>query len=61
MISLSLNELKLLSKSRVIKDYESKSKDKLMKILSKPKPKISLRKRLQKIREKFNELRDTFS
>ena len=52
MISLSLNELKLLSKSRVIKDYESKSKDKLMKMLSKPKPKISLLERDYKRSEK---------
>ena len=33
-----------------------------MKILSEPKPKISLfKKRIKKVREKFNELRDRFS
>ena len=38
MISLSLNELKLMAKSRGIKDHENKSEDKLIKILSEPKP-----------------------
>ena len=58
MISLSLNELKLVVKSRGIKDYENKSKDKLIKILSVPRPKLSLsKKRIKKIGEKFNELK----
>ena len=34
MVSLSLNELKLIAKSRGIKDYKNKSEDKLRKILS---------------------------
>ena len=33
VISLSLNELKLVEKSRGIKDYKSKSKDELIKIV----------------------------
>ena len=45
MINLSLNELKLVAKNRGIKDYENKFEDDLIKILSKPKTKISLSKR----------------
>ena len=37
MISLSLDELKLVAKNRCIKDYENKSGDDLIKILSIPK------------------------
>ena len=49
MINLSLNELKLIAKNRGIKDYENKSEDDLIKILSKPKTKIRLsNKRHQK-------------
>ena len=44
MINLSLNELKLAAKSRGIKDYENKSEDDLIKILSEPKTKTSLSK-----------------
>ena len=44
MISLSLNELKLIAKSRSIKDYKSKSKDELTKILSEPEPEINIEK-----------------
>ena len=62
MINLLLNELKLIAKNRHIKDYESKSEDDLIKILSEPKIKISLsKKRIKKIREEFNELRDFLS
>ena len=62
MINLLLNELKLIAKNRDIKDYESKSEDDLIKILSEPKIKISLsKKRIKKIREEFNELRDFLS
>ena len=62
MINLSLNELKLIAKSRGIKDYKSKSKDELIKILSEPKPKINFHKqKIEKIRKKFIELRDRFS
>ena len=55
MLDLSLNELQLIAKSRGIKDCKSKSEDKLIKILSEPKPKI------EEIRKKFSELRDKFS
>ena len=62
MISLSLNELKLVPKSRGIKGYGNKSEDELMKILSEPKPKIGLSKtRIKKTSGKFNELRSRFS
>ena len=40
ILNLSLNELKLIAKSRSIKDYKRKSEDELIKILSKLKPKI---------------------
>ena len=39
MLNLTLNELKLVAKNRGIKDYENKSEDNLMKILSEPKKK----------------------
>ena len=39
MINLSLNELKLVAKNRDIKEYEKKSEDNLIKILSETKPK----------------------
>ena len=45
MIILSLNQLKLVAESRGMKDYENKSEDELIKILSEPRPKISLLKR----------------
>ena len=62
MINLLLKELKLIAKNSDIKDYESKSADDLIKILSEPKIKISLsKKRIKKIREEFNELRDFLS
>ena len=62
MINLSVNELKYNCKNRDIKDSRNKSEDDLIKILSEPKTKISLsKKRLKKIKEKFNELRDEFS
>ena len=60
-MSLSLNELTLVAKSRGKKDYENKSQDELIKVLSEPKPKISLSKmRIKEIRGKFNELRARF-
>ena len=62
MIHLSLNELKLIAKSRSIKDYENKSEDDLIKILSEPKPKINLSKnKIKEIKKDFNELRYGFS
>ena len=60
-MSLSLNELTLVAKSRGKKDYENKSQDELIKVLSEPEPKISLSKmRIKEIRGKFNELRARF-
>ena len=51
-----------MQKIKAFTDYENKSKDDLIKILGEPKTKISLsKKRIKKIREKFNELRDGFS
>ena len=62
MVSLSLHELKLVAKSKGIKDYKNKSEDELIKLLSKPKPKINFSKqRIENIRRKFNELRCRFS
>ena len=34
MLNISLNELKLIAKSRTIKDYKNKSKDELTKTLN---------------------------
>ena len=45
MLKLTLNELKLVAKIRGIKDYESKSEDDLIKILSEPKTKTTFLKR----------------
>ena len=45
MINLSLDELKLVAKIRNIKGYENKSEEDLIKILSKPKPKINIAKK----------------
>ena len=45
MINLSLNELKLIAKSRSIKDYKRKSEEDLIKILSEAKTKINLSKK----------------
>ena len=62
MINLSLDELKRLAKSRNIGDYENKSKKYLIKVVSKPKPKIgSSKKKLEEIRKDFSELRHKFS
>ena len=58
MLNLSLNELKLVAKSRGIKDYENKSEDDLIKIVSEPKTKRSLsKKKIKSIKEKFNKSR----
>ena len=54
MINISLAELKLVAKNRGIKDYEKKSQDHLIKILSKPKTKTSLsEKKINSIRKRF--------
>ena len=54
MIYLSLNELKLIAQFRNISDYESKSKEDLIKALrepkSEPKPKTIInKKRLERV------------
>ena len=62
MIHLSLDELKLIAKNRDIKDYENKSEKDLIKILSEPKPKITiLKKKIKEIKYNFSELRHRFS
>ena len=61
MISLLLDELKLVAKNRGIKDYENKSEDDLIKIPTDPKTKTSLsNKKIKGIRKDFNKLRDRF-
>ena len=58
MTNLSLNELKLVAKSRDIIGYKEKSQKDLIKILSKSKPKISPpKKKLKEIRKYFSELK----
>ena len=62
MINLWLDELRLIAQNRNIRDYENKSEKDLIKALSKPKPKIKIdKKKLEKIRKDFNELRHMFS
>ena len=71
MINLSLNELKLVAKSRGIKDYKSMSKEELLSTLSKSESVQSATllgknsfddEKLKKIRKDLiNELRDRFS
>ena len=54
--------MKLIAKSRGTKDYENKSESHLIKILSKPKIKISLsKKKIRETKEDFNKLRYGFS
>ena len=57
MINLSVEELKVIAKLRKVKGCRYKSKDELIKILSKREPKTSI----EKIRKKFNESRYRFS
>ena len=62
MINVSLDELKLIAKSRDFKDYKEKSEENLIKILSEPKPKISLsKKKIKEIEKDLSELRRMFS
>ena len=62
MINLSLSELKLISKSKSIKDYKNKSENDLIKILSEPMPKTNLsRKKIKEIKTDFSELTYGFS
>ena len=64
MLNLSLNELKLVAKSRGIKGYKSMSKERLLSVLSESKLVGSETnfddERLKKIKEEFNNLRDRF-
>ena len=54
MIILSLDELKVIAKKRDIKDYENKSEDDIIKILSEPRTKLKLSKKgIKDIREDF--------
>ena len=58
MINLPLNKLKQIVKSISIKDYKSKSKEYLIKILSNSKPKITfLKKKMEDINKEFSKLR----
>ena len=65
MLELSLNELKLVAKSRGIKGYKSMSKERLLSALSKSELVESKNsfddKRLKKVRKDLNELSDRFS
>ena len=45
MLKRTLNELKLVAKSRGVKDYENKSEDDLIKILSEPKTKTKTKEK----------------
>ena len=62
MINLSLEELKLVAKNKNIRGYKNKSEGDLIKILSEPKPKISItKKKLKETEKDFPELRHKFS
>ena len=67
MISLSLHELKLIRKSRNLKDFKNKSENGLIKILSENKPKINLfwinisKKKIKEVKKDFSKLRYRFS
>ena len=61
IINLSFNELKLIAQYRNISDYENKSKEDLIKALSKPKPKLGINKNmLKEIKKDFYHLRHIF-
>ena len=61
-LNLSLNELKLIAERRNISDYESKSKEDLIKVLSGAKPKLGINKnKLKEIKKDFYDLRHEFS
>ena len=56
MKNLSLDKLKLVTKNRNIGDYENKSKNALIKVLSEPKTKTKIdKKKLEDIRKDFIE------
>ena len=53
MIKFSLEELKITAKFRKVRDYKSKSKDELIKILSESKAKINFsEQKIEEIRKK---------
>ena len=56
MINLSLNELKIIAKSRNIKDYKNISENDLIKILSETKPIINLSEKIKGIKKDVSEL-----
>ena len=61
-INPSFNELKLIAQYRNISNYENKSKEELIKALSKPKLKLEIKKnKLKEIKEDFYNLRHKFS
>ena len=61
MINLSLDELKQVTETRNIGDYENKSDKDLIKALSRPKPKRRINeKKLEESRKGFNQLRHEF-
>ena len=65
MTNLSLNELKLIARSRRIKGYESMSKTKLLSVLNESESAESEKNfenaRIKEIRKEFNKLRGRFS
>ena len=62
MIDLSFNELKLIAQYRNISNDENKSKEDLIKALSRPKPKLVInKKKLEEDRKDFYNLRYKFS
>ena len=62
LTNLSLDELRLITQNRNIRDYENKSEKDLIKALSQPKSKIKIdKKKLDEIRKDFNKLRHKFS
>ena len=64
MLNISLNELKLIARSRHIKGYKSMSKERLLSALNESKSAESEKNlhntRIKQIRERFNKLRDRF-
>ena len=62
MINLSLNEWKLVAKSRSVKDYKNESEKDLIKRISQPKPKVNASKnKIKEIKKDFREVRYGFS
>ena len=68
-MNLSLGELRLIAQARNISDYENKSKEDLIKVVSEtkpkpePEPKIEIKvnkKKFKKLRQDFDELRHKF-